>query len=192
MNAAPADANSSFTGSYKNLTIKKDVLLPSNTYLDKEGTEDNNFITFAQANAMDAAAAREVGSAEDILPCGSVIMWYPAEKEASLPDGWAVLDHMPGRFPVGFEGHFGNANIGDMGGEEKHTLTLEEMPSHRHNYSIAQHASPKNPNGYYHSTFTFGDNNQYSTSYTGGNQAHENRPPYFALYILKKTRGCNK
>lgn len=192
LQAAPAASNSSFTGSYKNLTVKKDVLLPNSTYLQSVSTEDNSPVTFAQANAMDAAAAREVGSAEDILPCGSVIMWYPSNNEASLPEGWAVLDHMPGRFPVDLGGDFGNRNISDTGGEEKHRLTLEEMPSHKHNYSLAQHSSPKNANGLNHIPFAYGNSHQYITSYTGGDQPHENLPPYFALYILKKTRGCSK
>lgn len=92
-----------------------------------------------------------------------------------------------GKIGVGYDSTNTNFNaLGKTGGEETHTLTIKEMPSHSHNvYTNASGgggvqfpptgqwtASPSNFNWY--------------TSSAGGNQAHNNLQPYITLnYIIK-------
>lgn len=77
--------------------------------------------------------------------------------------------------------------IGSTGGEETHTLTIAEMPSHSHGVNsgatvfanggandVSQTAGSR--------TYTY-----LGISNTGGGQAHNNMPPYKTVYIWERT-----
>lgn len=79
-----------------------------------------------------------------------------------------------------------NYALGGTGGEENHTLTVNEIPAHTHTVS-----APVTQNG---SNFTGGGgvssiqpgDSPLTTTPTGGGAAHNNMPPYMALnYIIK-------
>lgn len=78
----------------------------------------------------------------------------------------------------------GNYAPGAKGGEDKHTQTVAEMPSHRHQETNAPsgggEVSIQGVNGSGTRTTVL------YTLYTGGGQAMENRPPYYALCLLYK------
>lgn len=75
---------------------------------------------------------------------------------------------------------------GTTGGEEKHKLTVDEMPSHSHTIKGAAH-----PNTANFSHVALGEAgsryNTVSINETGGDQPHNNMPPYLAVYIWKRT-----
>jgi microcystin-dependent protein len=139
----------------------------------------------------------------EILPTGMVIAWALS----TLPKGWALCDgqkykldnnnntildingtqtpDLRGRFILGSgQGtNLTNRNLNSTGGEEKHLLTVEEMPSHNHSsegfvkwggYNIAYSAGGGNING----SSQIGN--------TGGSQPHNIMPPFYVLtYIMK-------
>jgi microcystin-dependent protein len=67
------------------------------------------------------------------------------------------------------------------GGEIKHTLTIDEMPAHTHNYS--QPIGDDN-NGLYGGSYW--EPGTTTTSSTGGSQAHNNMPQYYVLAFIMR------
>ena len=104
-----------------------------------------------------------------------------------------------GRFPVGKDtGTF--ATLGGKGGEEKHTLTIQEMPSHQHPMNETVYLDTRVRGGtqlFFNDNSSGGrwlstkkhDNLDFSdiaSGATGGGQPHNNLPPYISLnYIIK-------
>ena len=98
------------------------------------------------------------------------------------------VPNLSGRIPVGLDENASNISngqqLGNSGGEELHTLTIDEMPSHAHGIG----GSSSVPGGSYQYTNP-NDNasnlNQYSQP-QGGDQPHNNMPPYLITnYIIK-------
>lgn len=71
------------------------------------------------------------------------------------------------------------------GGEKTHTLTIDEMPNHTHGLHI--YGTDK-VSDYVENTL-WGNAQAYNNflSHTGGNQPHNNLPPYITVYFWKKT-----
>lgn len=104
-----------------------------------------------------------------------------------------------GRFPVGKDsGTF--ATLGGKGGEEKHTLTIQEMPSHQHPMNETVYLDTRVRGGTQlflndnssggrwlstkkHDNLDFSD---IASGATGGNQPHNNLPPYISLNFIIK------
>ena len=106
-----------------------------------------------------------------------------------------ALPDLRGRAPV----HFGNGHVlGERGGEQSHTLTIAETPTHIHTLagtpSAAGVATPTN-------NYLAAANNQYappadltsmgpsSISAVGGSQPHENMQPYLTLMFVIALQG---
>lgn len=78
----------------------------------------------------------------------------------------------------------GTYALGATGGEATHTLTLEEIPSHRH-YGVRRNYA--GDSGTHSMGASNGDESTSPyTDYTGGDQPHNNMPPYVAVYIWKR------
>lgn len=75
------------------------------------------------------------------------------------------------------------------GGKYKHTLTVNEMPSHKHDINAPLYSGNSSPGG----SSIQGNNNGAGTwpyqwcQNTGGNQAHNNVQPYIVVYFWKRT-----
>ena len=79
---------------------------------------------------------------------------------------------------------------GTTGGEAEHTLIIEEMPAHSHQQYVTANPGA----GTYNTRLDWNQDNQklniypqVQTGSTGGNQPHNNMPPYEAAYCWKRT-----
>lgn len=109
------------------------------------------------------------------------------------------LPDLRGRFPVGKDvGTF--STLGGKGGEEKHTLTIAEMPAHQHSGNDRAWHDKQKRNGqqwfaglnhdggsWMSNAANDGLTNQdTATGTTGSGQPHNNLPPYVVInYIIK-------
>jgi hypothetical protein len=83
-------------------------------------------------------------------------------------------------------------SAGQTGGEATHKLTTSEMPKHNH-YSMRRAASVDDyvkagSNAYGLTAGSEESGIGYSSSYAGGDAAHNNMPPYLAVYMWKRTQ----
>ena len=176
----------------------------------------------ANTNAIDALGQVPVGT---IIPYNKTTL--PADNTWVLCDGgtYSFTDvfgttnsftapDLSTRFIIG-AGTNNNTgttySVGSVGGEEKHVLTLDEMPPHQHTNPFVYGLPPVGRMGDYayvntdnsvglfaYTSWTGGDpdgaktkNTQFSTMlgqpvYNSVAKAHNNMPPYYALYYIIK------
>ncbi len=132
-------------------------------------------------------------SGHGALPLGSIIVW--SGSAAQIPAGWALCDgstvngrktpDLRGRFVVAAGSLMGDTyTVGATGGLNKVTLTVDQLPKHRHDYEYERFSD----------FFGSGDHNkevwtghkEVQSGATGGSQPHENRPPFYALCFLMR------
>ena len=80
---------------------------------------------------------------------------------------------------------------GTTGGEATHTLTVNEMPRHTHNfrntqYDIVSVLEPGGTNNWYGIPLGQNSANEFGLTYVGGSQPHNNMPPYKAVYTYER------
>lgn len=75
---------------------------------------------------------------------------------------------------------------GDTGGEAKHKLVIEEIPSHSHGSYYTGHTGAEKTVAWLPSSTT-NRNLGYGGVWTGGSQPHNNMPPYEVFYCWKRT-----
>jgi len=141
-----------------------------------------------------------------LMPVGSII----AYSSSTPPEGWLLcnggwydtnqypdlyhvlnsssLPDLRDRFLVGAGNSYG---VGNTGGQNWVTLSESQMPSHKHyGFGEGYNDWPLGISGSNNNDGSRGgrdfDNYLYGTTSTGGNDSHENRPPFYALtYIIK-------
>jgi microcystin-dependent protein len=191
-------------GAYKYFTVTT-VASTLLTITSKTYTLTNDTITDNYVSKFENPVGFEgVGGG---VPVGGIIAW--SGTIANIPGNWALCDgnngtpNLKAKFLVGAEFESGGAgnnttsyNVGHTGGENTHTLTTDEMPSHTHTQNSHAHTGT-NEGGYARDGGGAGTNVASRTAgsaygvitgsatatnqNTGGGASHENRPPYYAL-----------
>lgn len=99
-------------------------------------------------------------------------------------------EKIEGRFILGASSTY---SVGSTGGEATHTLTINEIPSHTHTMSAGITNSTNHEHSVVNGTNVIAmcptlaqlDYNPLSNA-NGGNQSHNNMPPYRVAYIYKR------
>lgn len=122
-------------------------------------------------------------------PVGSIYQSTVSTSPATLFGG--TWEQLSGRFLIAANSTY---TAGSTGGEASHKLTVDELPAHSHAFSYG--GSSYNSWQYANE---IGDNitmmlgkpigeNKVGIASTGGGVAHNNMPPYLAVYMWKRTK----
>ena len=204
------------TGSFADLEVNGDAsivgaaTIAGGLTVNGGKTELKSDVNVASGNKLSIAGSEVVP-----VPVGGIIMWT----KAALPDNehWAICNGQNGtpdlreRFVVGSKDA---DHLGDTGGAANVTLTVNQIPPHRHLYTTDDGLEGKNGNdlGNASSSTTLrqwlggydadSDNSKgnakilYTSSQTalsGGDvvtstASHENRPPFYSLYFIMRIK----
>lgn len=141
---------------------------------------------------------------DNVYPVGSIYMNVNSTNPGTLFGG--TWEQIQGQFLLGMSSSY---PAGSQGGEEKHTLTSDELPQHFHSvgeqgntifvYPSSRTSSATSSTGNY-ALLLNNTTNGYVTEQRAGvgrlvtgeaienrGQAHNNMPPYLSVYIWKRT-----
>ena len=129
----------------------------------------------------DPEAPRKNELVDLVYPVGSIYMSVNAVDPGTILGG--TWEQIKDRFLLSagdtYEG-------GATGGEATHTLSINEIPSHNHGIPHGYLGlTPAELNVSYSDTMKTGT--YQPTTSTGGNQPHNNMPPYLTVYMWKRT-----
>lgn len=129
------------------------------------------------------------GIINKIYPVGSIYMSVNSTNPSSYFGGtWVAWGS--GRVPVGVQS--GDENFGTVeqtGGEKRHWLSLDEIPTHTHDIKVANGST----SGDEYFSVTQAQGGTYKTYSkavlaAGGNSSHNNIQPYITCYMWKRTK----
>lgn len=129
------------------------------------------------------------------VPSGVIVMW--SGLIANIPSGYYFCDGTNGtpdlrdRMIIGGKQDSGGVvktnvtgSLTQTGGEATHVLTITEIPAHTHDITT------RNSNGdgaTVQASDTQNQSHVVTTGSAGGNGAHNNMPPYYALALIMKS-----
>ena len=156
------------------LTTADQVILSDGSRLEKDGK--------INADKLNGRTLAEIMLT--LYPVGSVYISANSTSPASLFGG--TWESIGGRCVLGADATYA---AGSTGGEATHTLTVDEIPPHRHKMKAESTSGSLD----YVLTDLKGHTKEYQNyrdlpylDYTGGGAAHNNMPPYLAVYMWKR------
>lgn len=151
-------------------------------------TDSNNPTTKQYVDNLVSTLTEQYASIIDIVyPVGSIYMSVNAADPSKLFSGTA-WEKLEGRFLLGSSSTY---KPGSTGGEATHTLTANEMPTHRHSIYYPNGGGPYGdaaisyPEG--SGTDKTWQAEMCKTESAGGSAAHNNMPPYLSVNMWKRT-----
>jgi microcystin-dependent protein len=204
------------SGGISSQFLKADGSVDETSYLTSAtigGTPDNVGGQIVVRNGIGGFSAGIVTATTFVgngtIPIGGIIMW--SGTIANIPTGWALCNGSNGtpdlrsRFIVGagtdtqnvwgfnastgsetFTNSQTSVGINSTGGIIAHQLIIAELAAHGHSYTDRTNEGTgggAGGGGANTGTQTLSK----TTDSTGGNQYHENRPPYYALAFIMRT-----
>lgn len=121
-------------------------------------------------------------TAQGAYPVGAIYLSVTDVNPAALFGG--TWERIVGRFLLGADSTYA---AGSTGGEAAHTLTVDEMPRHNHEIDNLNASGNSTPFMTVQAQEKKGYGGNVQTMFAGGGKAHNNLPPYLAVYIWKRT-----
>ena len=156
---------------------------------DVNVTAKIDYDAYATIKYVDSADEKLQATIDAILsriyPVGSIYLSVDSTSPESIfGDTWEPIP--PGKMLLSAGDGYA---VESTGGEAEHTLTVDELPSHSHDMIIKN----TNENGRTDEANNSGSGSSgfenfatWHTKTTGGGKAHNNLPPYLAVYLWKR------
>ena len=148
-----------------------------------ENSEALPLATTTEPGLMSAEDKTKLDNILDLVyPIGSIYMSVNNVDPQVIFEGtWEKIE---GKFLLGASSAY---PVGSTGGEATHKLTVDEMPKHAHGFIT--HAGGIGSSGSNAQIGFVGQTppREIYTNNVGGNQAHNNMPPYLAVYMWQRT-----
>lgn len=192
-------------GSFKPIEITRYVTFgsstPDKTFKWEDFKSVDNLIQQGVKNADFEKRIKALENKKSPVPIGLIAIWGKPASEP-IPEGWKECTDLRGRMPIGWnpdDTDFSELLKND--GEKAHQLKVQELPAHRH-YTISNthgNGSQRNyANGLYTAMVnqdngkddymlsgTSVEPNIAPSSEAGGNQPHNNMPPYRIIKFIE-------
>lgn len=134
------------------------------------------------------------------VPIGLVAIWgKPAS--VPIPEGWKEYVNLRGLMPIGYDPDYRKTEndpidyrlntLLERGGERSHKLNIDQMPQHSHgtiNHTSGDDSDSQGSGGAFvmsHREVTHNRHDLMTIKNTGGNQAHNNMPPYRVIQFIE-------
>lgn len=181
-------------GAYDNATgvsvavaITQKIVTISNGRTSVSYSTDKENTTYS--SGASSGETGQQGDMSDFLsqayPVGAIYISAVSTSPAELFGGtWKQLE---GRFLLGCSPDYA---CGSTGGAAEVTLTQDQIPSHKHSFQRAPYLTREMSGSgvvYAEQSTTAGKFVDATTSKVGGGKAHDNMPPYLAMYMWQRT-----
>ena len=138
-------------------------------------------VTKAQVGLGNVDNVSKANILQSVYTVGSIYMSTASTSPAELFAG--TWERIKDRFLLAVGDTY---TAGSTGGEAQHTLTVNEIPSHSHTIPAQNKWLSPDGSGEDMNYSVVSNVNTQASGSTGGGQAHNNMPPYLAVYIWKR------
>ena len=155
-------------------------------YEDLKTKVDTNITNIATNTTDITNIKNEIKNLQDAMPIGSIIMFNGKAEE--IPSGWAICDGTNGTPNLIDRFILASTYCGGTGGASQVTLTVSQLPPHKHKVAKCWYGKADNANDRQVVRWdeTVDTNSQVWTGETGLGMPIDIMPPYYRLiYIMK-------